>query len=95
MAKKNYFHQYLVDNDFWSAFDPNRISGSTSTCGILHSLTSPLKQIRSFVFSICLLHIHNSNMTNPNNKSDHETIRLLIEKFGFHVCLFYKSNKSE
>ena len=48
MAKKTYFHQYLVDNDFWSAFDPNRISGSTSTCGLLHSLTSPLKQIKSF-----------------------------------------------
>ena len=49
MAKKTYFHQYPVDNDFRSAFDPNRISGSTSTCGLLHSLTSPLKQIRSFL----------------------------------------------
>ena len=48
IAKKNYSHQYPVDNDFWSAFDPNRISGSTSTCGLLHVLTTPLKQIRSF-----------------------------------------------
>ena len=48
MAKKNYFHQYLVDNDFWSTFDPNRISGSTSFTGLIHSLTSPLKQTSSF-----------------------------------------------
>ena len=53
--KKNYFHQYPVDNDFWSAFDPNRISGSTSTGGLLHSLTSPLKLIRSFEGSKVIL----------------------------------------
>ena len=49
--QKNYFHQYPVDNEFWSSFDPIRISGSTSTGGLLHSLTSPLKQIRSFMQS--------------------------------------------
>ena len=49
--QKNYFHQYPVDNEFWSSFDPIRISGSTSTGGLLHSLTSPLKQIGSFEIS--------------------------------------------
>ena len=41
-------HQYPVANEFWSAFDPNRISWSTSTCGLLLSLTTLLKQISSF-----------------------------------------------
>ena len=52
MAKKNYFHQYPVANELWSTFDPNRISGSTSSTGLLHSLTSPLKQTSSFECAI-------------------------------------------
>jgi hypothetical protein len=39
MAKK-YFHHYPVANKFWPAFDPIRMSGSISTGGLLHSLTS-------------------------------------------------------
>ena len=47
--KKNYFHQYPVANGFWSTFDPNRISRSTPTGGLLLSLTSTLKQTSSFL----------------------------------------------
>ena len=49
MVEKDDFHQCLVANEFWSAFDPNQISGSTSTCGLHLSLTTLLKQISSFV----------------------------------------------
>jgi len=49
MARKNYFHRYPA-NEFWSAFDPDWISGSISTGSLLHSL----KQFRSFVAILLL-----------------------------------------
>ena len=50
--QKKYSHQYPAANELWSTFDPNRISGSTSTPGLIHSLTSPLKQTSSFECAI-------------------------------------------
>ena len=79
--KKNYFHQYPVANGFWSTFDPIRISGSTPTCGLLLSSTSPLKQTSSFpnsrdyvTFKIPnLQQIWQNAVEGSDARSDHDT----------------------
>ena len=81
--QKNYSHQYPVANELWSTFDPNRISGSTSTPGLLHSLTSPLKQIRSFVNS----HLVVEFGTNSSGAIWWPNLQLIqVVPSGGHVC---------
>ena len=66
MAKKNYSHQYPVASELWSIFDPNQTSGSTSSTGLIHSLTTPLKQISSFEDIITMVRSHVGSATPPS-----------------------------